>query len=80
MAPSSLMCVRGGPAGVLGPAEGPDSRPMARARCTASPRLCAPSFRCGRDRSEHPLEERIGNEEVPSAVGRLGPAGPTVSE
>jgi hypothetical protein len=53
---------------------------MAWARCTASPRLCAPSFRYGRDRSEQPLRERIGNEEVPSALNRLGPAGPTVSE
>jgi hypothetical protein len=53
---------------------------MAWARCTASPRLCAPSFRYGRDRSEHPLRERIGNEQVPSAFNRLGPAGPTVSE
>jgi hypothetical protein len=53
---------------------------MAWARCTASPRLCAPSFRYGRDGSEQPLPERIGNEEVPSALNRLGPAGPTVSE
>jgi hypothetical protein len=67
-------------AGVPEPAEGPVSRPMARARCTASPRLGAPSLRCGRDRSEHPRRERIGNEEVPSALIRLGSAGPTVSE
>lgn len=74
------VCAAVGPTDVLGSAEGPVSRPMARARCPASPRLCAPSFRYGRDRSEHPLRERIGNEQVPSALNRLGPAGPTVSE
>ena len=33
------------PTDVLGPAEGPVSKPMARARCPASPRLCARASR-----------------------------------
>ena len=53
---------------------------MARAHCTASQRLCAPSFRMVATGASSRFWSGSGTRKWQIALNRLGPAGPTVSE